>query len=309
MVEPIAAKKLSDKLLAVKGVMRKYFKKRAIYDSYIEAGEEAEEPLRPDLEALAKEHGLSYNKIGPHDSITLDPEPINRSVEVGNSLQNRGPAFSVMMYGFQTRQGAIPPQPLYNPLSTVDMEGQKSYVSWKIQEKKSYIPELDECREEVIQAVRMNEARKLARAAADEIVAKVAAGESLEDLIDEDRQSSFKKSLGPFTWMNSFGFGRATIGNVPELDNVSDEFMSAVFATGVDEVCVAANGPESIVYVVQPTAYQPTTDELQERFKQPMGRNMAMFLSTEDAGAVYQGFYESMDKRTGFNYQSPEDEQ
>ena len=52
---------------------------------------------------------------------------------------------------------------------------------------------------------------------------------------------NFKEDLGPFTWMNSFGFAGATIGNVPELDSVGNDFMKAVFESEPGKLQVATN--------------------------------------------------------------------
>ncbi|NND99598.1 MAG: hypothetical protein HKN47_19960, partial [Pirellulaceae bacterium] len=309
MVSIEAGRKLDEALTKVTSSMRLYFNKNAIYESDKSIGKESEPPVKPDLKALAKEHGLEYAKIGPHDLLSIRDEPISNSVEMGFSLQERGPPFTVMMYGLPYQGQQVPEQQLFSPLGTVDVQSRRSYVSWKTAEKAAYTPELTECREEVVKAIRTEEARDLARAAADDLVAKAQKdGKTLEDVVPEDKKSNLKKGLGPFSWMQSFGFGGAFLGNVPELDSVGEEFMGKVFSTELGELGVAANLPERVIYIVKPTDFQPSMDELKERFKQPMSRQMAMLLGTEDAGSIYQGFYEAMDERTGFNYVTPEEE-
>ena len=130
----------------------------------------------------------------------------------------------------------------------------------------------------------------------------------LASLIPEDKKVDLKEGLGPFSWMNSYGFGGAFLGNVPELDSVGEEFMSETFRTKEGEYAVAANLPERVVYVLQPTGFQPSTEELRRRFKQPRERMMALLLGTEDVQSVMRGFYESIDERTGFNFVVPEQE-
>ena len=305
MVSMQAANKLDAAIGKVRAAMKLYFNKNAIHESNVTAGFESKEPTRPDLKKMAEELGLTYEKIGPHNIVSLKDEPIADSVEMGKSLSQRGPPFTAMMYGVSNQQVQIPKQQLYFPLGTVDVRARKSYVSWKIDEAEAYSPDLDECKEEVIQAIRMSEARDLARSAADEMLEKIEQGEKLEDLIPEGKEFNFKKGLGPFSWMNSFGFGGAFLGNVPELDSVGEEFMGKVFSTEVGKAGAAANLPERVMYIVKPTEFQPSMEELQNQFKVPMNRQFALLLGTEDAGSIYQGFYEAMDERTGFNFDDP----
>ena len=160
---------------------------------------------------------------------------------------------------------------------------------------------MEEARDEVISAIRTEEARELARVEAVRLADEANEGKDLASLIPEGKKSNLKESLGPFSWMNSFGFGGAFLGNVPELDSVGEEFMAEVFRTKEFQYGVAANLPERVVYVVQPTGFQPSIEELRRRFKEPRERMMALLLGTEDVQSVMRGFYESVDERTGFN--------
>ena len=59
--------------------------------------------------------------------------------------------------------------------SRIDPAG-KIYVSWKIDETEAYTPTLAEARDEVIKAIQIKEARKLAREAAEAEKAQIALG-------------------------------------------------------------------------------------------------------------------------------------
>ena len=298
MVREKASTRSREAVAKVMDAMRRYSTQRMI-------SEGDEMPAQPDLKKLADELGLKYAKIGPHDIVSLKDEPIAQSVEMRSAMTRNAPPFTAMMYGVESQ--GIPKKELFSPLGTVDFSN-RTYVSWKTEEKEAYTPELEECRDEVIKSIRMNEARDLARAAADKLVERVAAGESLDEVIPEEKKFNYKKDLGPFSWMNSFGFQGATLGNVPQLDSVGEEFMGKVFSTKPGELGVAANLPERAVYIVKPKEFQPSVDELREQFKQPMARMMTMTLGSEDAGSIYQGFYEEMDERTGFNFESEDDQ-
>ena len=180
------------------------------------------------------------------------------------------------------------------------------YVSWKVDEKEGYVPDLDEVRGEVIEAIRVQQARKLARVAAERIAEKVNAGEPLADVIPEDKKANLKEGLGPFSWMNSFGFQGAFMGNVPELDSVGNDFMKYGIHHRNRQAGVAANIPQRVIYVVKPTDLQPQIDDLEQIFKQPQERMMALPLGSNEVRAIMQGFYEAVDERTGFSFDEDE---
>jgi hypothetical protein len=153
----------------------------------------------------------------------------------------------------------------------------------------------------VVLAVRKKEARKLAQEAAEQLakLANEASDKSLVDLIPADKRENLQENLGPFSWMDSFGFQGATIGNVPELDSVGPTFMEAAFNSPVGQYSAALNQPGRVVYVVKPTKFEPSLDELRRQFKEPTNRMMAMMVGN-DAGEIINSFYESVDEKTGF---------
>ncbi|TWU47757.1 hypothetical protein [Rubripirellula reticaptiva] len=307
LAAPKARERMDKAVTAATSAMRTYFSRQGIYQSYLASGKEAEPPVRPDLAKLAGELGLKLESIGPHDELTISDEPISNSFEVGTQFGRRGPSFAVMMFGFDNGQTQLAKQPLFSPVRTADDQSGKIYVTWKVEETEAYTPSLDEVRDEVVMAIRMEEARKLAKAAAAELAKKAEAGAPLADLVPDDKKDNFRQDLGPFTWMDSFGFQGATIGNVPELDSVGDKFMSAVFTTDEGKVATAVNQPERVVYVVEPTKFEPSTDELRAQFKQPVNRMMARMVAS-DITDIRRGYYESMDKEMGFEEIKPEDE-
>jgi hypothetical protein len=97
------------------------------------------------------------------------------------------------------------------------------------------------------------------------------------------------------------GFGNVSIGNVPELDSVGQEFMKAVFNADQNETVVAPNDPERVYYVINRTALQPSTVDLRAIFMQQSERFMAMFMSDGTAAKVQEGFFEDIDAKTDFD--------
>ena len=285
-----ASDKLEAALNEVEKVMRTYFNARAI------AGPDAEKlPQRPNLRRLADELGLTFVETGLISAVELQTNPIASSFGFGVGMQ-RGNSFLQTMF--------IEQPPMFSPLRTFDDQATVSFVSWRTDERQAAIPTLEEARSEVIIAIRTAEARKLARAEADKLAKEFnAADKPIDELIPEDRASQLFKSLGPFSWMNSFGFGmQAFMGEIPELDRADEAFMRRVFTSPRDTWGIAPNAPETVFYVVRPVEFSPSTEELHQRFSQLIQRFQASSLAVEEVIRVRDGYYEALDKRTGFEW-------
>ncbi|TWU60138.1 hypothetical protein Poly51_04120 [Rubripirellula tenax] len=304
---PLARDRMDKAVTAANTAMRTYFSRQGIYKSNLVSGKKVDPPAKPDLAKLAQEYGLTLEVIGPHSEATIGDEPIANSFEVGTQFGRRGPSFGIMMFGFDNGQTQLAKQPLFSPVRTADDQAGKMYVTWKTEETEAYTPSLDEVRDEVVLAIRTQEARKLATEAAAELVKQADAGKSLAELVPDEKKANFYEGLGPFTWMESFGFQGATIGNVPELDSVGEKFMSAVFTTDEGGYSAGANQPGRVIYIVQPSKFEPSTDELRRQFKQPVNRMMARMVAS-DLGEIRRGYYEQLDKTAGFEEIKPTDE-
>ncbi|MEM9366935.1 MAG: hypothetical protein AAGD07_13155, partial [Planctomycetota bacterium] len=251
---------------------------------------------------LAEKLGLSYGKVEDVNRVSVgDTEP-GDSFGLGSSFNQRGAPYYALMFGAMTQQGMMAGKTEYAPLRTVDIEDATTYISWKTKEAEAYTPELDEVRDEVIMAIRTGEARELARAKAEEIAAAVnSADKLLADVVPADKVDNLFSQLGPFSWLQQVGFMQTVPGNVPQLDSVGEDFMRSVFTTEVGQANVGPNNPQSVYYVVVPRELQPETTSLQEQFSQPQQRFMATLLGQQDVNQVARGFFESVDKRTGYS--------
>ena len=336
LATPKAQARLDAAMAAIFNEMQSYFNNKSIMSGMSPESAEKMEIKEPNLDALAKRYGLTYEEIGPHDALDIREEPISNSQVAGAGFMQQSPSFVQLMYTL-ARSGE-PEKPLYSPLRTsapdlANFALSKQYVSWKIEDKEAYIPTLDEVRDEVVSAWRMTKARELATEAATKIADAVnaSAEATLADSVPEDKKKDFlNESLPAFQWMDPSFSPRmmqilsqlggqippgispdsATIGNVPDLDNVGEDFMKAVFTTPVNQAKTAVNRNGTVVYVVQPTEFMPSADILHEQFKQPQIRNaqVVQMLSGGDNAAVLNGFFESVDKDAGYTNYLLEDE-
>lgn len=313
MVRSAAQIRMSDAIQKVNDKMKRFFGQNAMYENSISIqGDTGKKPpTRPNLEELAAEYGLTYEVIGPYSAIAISErsnegqfiEPIAGSVALGSMQSGQNTSFVQLAYGSSSAQSQEPSLPLFAPISTVDAQAitPKQYLAWKVEEKAAYTPELDEVRDEVIMAIRVQEARELATKAAEQIAKQAEGKENVElkDLVPEDKIEAFQEGLGPFTWMTAFGFSGASLGVVPGIEAAGSDFMEAIFTNASGTVSVAADQSGRTVYVIQSDSFQPGIDELREQFKQPTNRFMSMMLGN-GANQIVGGYFEKMDKQNDF---------
>ncbi|MEM6468793.1 MAG: hypothetical protein AAF802_04435 [Planctomycetota bacterium] len=293
MVAQDAGTAATEAISKAEGIMKSYFTQRALS----EGSETAETPERPDLEALAEELGLEYRKIGPHTPVSIQDEPIASSVDPNSvNTQQRIP-FAALMYGVPNQFAA---QVEFRPIKTIDIMSESLFVSWKTDFEEEYTPKLDDVRDEVIEAIRKAEAIGLATKAAEDLAEQANNGKSLEELVPEDRKDQLFEDLGPFKWKMVQGFGNTMVGNVPELDNVGERFMKAVFEGKEGSFVVAPSESGRVVYVVKVDSLLPKKADLQAIFSQRSERFLSTFMSDGTATKVQSGFFKRVDDETGF---------
>ncbi|MEO9593659.1 hypothetical protein [Rhodopirellula bahusiensis] len=310
MVSESARNQFDQTITKMYGLMRDYFSEMAVHEGNVAVGvsDESDAPERPDLKAIAEENGLGYNTTGLVNRISISEDPIGESYGLGQSLQRRGAPYYAMMFGAAMQDGSsIPSQPEFSPQRSVDLENAKTYISWKTEDIEAYTPELDEVRDEVIMAIRTQEARSLAKKAAEGIAELVGQGKELTEVVPEGKEANIHTGLGPFSWLNMVGMMQTSLGNVPELNSVGNDFMQSVFTTEVGDVKVTPNAPQSVYYVVQPTEFQPEIEQLREQFSQPQQRFMAQLMGDDGATNIVRGFFETVNERTGFEIKLGED--
>jgi hypothetical protein len=313
MVRDAAQKRMADALTRVESQMQDYFRQHTKYETTVKIkGDEGREPpAKPSLEQLAEELGLIHEVIGPYSVSTITEttasgefiEPIAGSVSMDSIQMGQSANFVQLAYSPASAESQEPSLGLFTPISTLSPNPgtMRQYLTWKIEQVAAYTPTLEEVKDEVVMAIRLKEARKLAVQAAEAIVSQGKDKESVElkDLIPEDKRDSLKEGLGPFTWMTSLGMSGASIGTVPEIEAAGADFMKVVFTNEAGTISVATDQPGDVVYIIQADSFQPGEEELHEQFKQPMNRFMSMMLGN-NAGEIVGGYFEKMDEKTKF---------
>jgi len=272
----IAREKLQDQLNKVQTLLVTYRRKEWVhYDADAKMNPGAKMPAPPSFAALANEYTMSAGITG---LISLNDLRYNPSLrDFGDSvvIQKR---MSVVQIAF----GATT---LYLPDVSEGFVTRNFYVFWKTDDQPDHIPKWEDngIQAEVRQTWKLSEARKLAMKRANALKAEAAAkpGKSLTEL---GSSVTVLKPL-PFSfWMNKYG--QLQLGEVLGFDKSDDKgfkqkafsldklsepyslvspFMQTVFSLTPNQVGVAANVPQTEIYVVRVVEFTPF-DELWPNF-------------------------------------------
>lgn len=223
------------------------------------------EPRRPDVEAIAKVQGLesgTTRMVSARDASEI--AGIGRSFEFtpdpGSRFGVRQQSWLEMMFG----RGSL----LLRPATSRDIDGNR-YLSWKIEDRPEFTPTFEEAKANVEKAWRIVEARELARTKATEIARKAEAEKATLEAAVAGRTDVKATQVGPFTFLTQGSApldAPAVLSSPKGLDLPGEAFMKAVFALEPGGTAVVFNEPETVCYCVRLVSYEPTADELRQRF-------------------------------------------
>lgn len=147
------------------------------------------------------------------------------------------------------------------------------YLLWKEADQAPRSAERKEVEEQLVRAVKMQEAFKLAKAQAEELAAKARerADKSLLTSLGPVDKAAAVVEPQPFSWLSSGfvpgGMGmRAQPTEIPEVPYPGDEFMQTVLDLQPGEIGVAADQPHKRVYVIRLISQTPQEDILRQMF-------------------------------------------
>ncbi len=277
----IISERMRQSLDELEEVMRDYQTDWANYLSELEDAKKQKrpapkEPIRPDLEKLAREKNLDFVVIKDADIWVV------AKLDIGKSFDMQGTPFARSVFDLRE----------FITARTFDAD-QNQYLCWLIAKTDERVPELDEpgIREHVIRAWRMAEARKIAESEIAAIVERVNKEQkSLSEFQATHPELNLPEVVQtePFSWLT---FGEMDLARLatpqPRLSSIkvrtkdpasglivekdaveglSNDFMAAVFSLNVGETGKAWNRPQSMIYLVRVIEYQPPIEQLREMF-------------------------------------------
>ncbi len=219
-----------------------------------------------DLSGLAEEKGLFLEETVPLTASELS------KTAVGKAIDSQTATMPVVQMAFQTLKP-------YQPALAVDIDGYR-YLVLKVEDIAPQTPPFEEAREEVAEAWKMAEAKRLALEKGQEIAKKAEEeGSSLMAAVDQEK---YEVVVTDFFSRFSFGSTAAEmrrgprLSEVPPLEHIGDEFLKRVFTLEDNEVVALPNFDGSDVYVVRVDQKERTEDELHQAFLAEVNSSQAM---------------------------------
>jgi len=243
------------------------------------------EPQPPDFAALAKAKGLRFEQTGLLSAQELyDTTEFGKSVVFTFSPDSRSFQSSVLQQAFDPRIQKFKPYESYHIDPEID------FLWWRVDYKEAYVPKFENAKNEVLNAFKMIEARKLALAQAQDYADQVKKQQAeLQEVFKFRPELHPSKDIGPFTWLsvpstalNPEMQAPPQLTKVPGLDKIGDDFMRTVFTMDVGSTGKAMNAPQTIVYVIQLKSLAPGEDQFRREFLQRAASRM------DDSGRVEQ---------------------
>ncbi|HTU27446.1 MAG TPA: hypothetical protein VMF30_18695, partial [Pirellulales bacterium] len=282
--------------------IREYGRARSSYEAHKGEDKDLTPPEELDVPAL-----VSGEPLEPHETSLISADEAVANTDLGKSFteplpgRNGWQSVPFVEIGFPDR--------LYNPEPTEDNDG-NVYLSWKVQETPEGVPDFDEVRKEVIRALKLVEARKLALAEAEKLAKETRKAEKPLIELFAGREGIEVVDTGAFTWMTIGNVPFDPTANQPHLSPVhgveapGKEFMDAVFDSSPDQVRVAMNEPKTIAYVIRVKGFEPPRDELQHEFLLDDFRKYAP-LAMEGQQDGYLGWIRWLEQQAGVTWLQP----
>ncbi len=211
---------------------------------------------RPELEALLKQVplNLTYERTPLLDrDLASNYGQISNATRGGGPLE-RGSTFTELVY--DSKRG------LFEDIELSDASGRR-YVVWKAAEQEARVPTLEETRDQVVRAWRLERARSLARQAAESFAGKVkSANGNLDEVARGENRLVISTTPVPRLLAggflgNSFQPEPARPSEIPELPDANETLRDSLFSLEPNQVKVEPNQANSIYYVMTLNDRQP----------------------------------------------------
>ena len=175
---------------------------------------------------------------------------------------------------------------LFEPqmLESTNFQIRSIYSYWFIEKQESRIPTLSECRDQVIEYWKQQEAQKLAMAEAKSIAEKInsATDKHLKDLYPDTALET-----GAFTWFNTQFQG---ISQPLGVQNAGDDFMQVAFGLKEGEAGTASNITRDRIYVIENLT---GTRPIEEVGREYLEKQFGPFRGSTPTIRTAAGFYKS----------------
>ena len=237
-----------------------------------------------DLPAVAKKVNLVGAQTELADALEIEQYELGKT----STLSFAGGSIATYTFGqIGYRTNLL----LYQP-ERIRGEGEIEFLYWKIDEVAEFEPPLDKVRDKVVDAWKRREALKLAQKDATKKADEARDKKSLQDVFGD------KVIITPaFSWLSRgmSGFGALQPSEVEGVEFPGPAFMEKAFGLKGDDVGIAENNPQSIVYVMRVAEQLPKESELRKQFLDS-GVFETRGLARQDSVQTAQGWYQDLIK-------------
>lgn len=253
-------------------------------------------PQRPDLKEWAAKYGVTANATGLIATWEVGDLDIARSRVDGQR------PFAEVAFG---------PLNLYQRMRSKDVEGNASFLFWKVEDDPERDVELDEpgVRQQVAEAWKLRSARPLARQEAERLADEAhKAKQSLKQVFASRGMKVVEPE--PFTWL-TFGFlppplntMEARLSTASGIEVPGEEFMATVFSLEPGQVGTAMNHPQTVAYVVRLVEFLPPADVLWNDFIKS-GVEFSRLVARREIQESQLAWLEEIKAQAGFEWLEP----
>jgi hypothetical protein len=300
LARPLARERMDVAINAVRSRMGAYYRKYVAW-SWSPEDDRQPQPTPLDLQALAAEHNLTAGKIPLVDILQLqesDPVTGEPRYEISRAFDTSFTPFPQLIFGGKDL-------PTYKESTIRGAVLDTEFVFWETDEVAERAPTLDECRAEVVRAIKMRKALQLAMAAARKEAEQArSTGLALGAAFRDDPNRKVIETA-PFSWMTAANVPGLppTVSRVPGIQYPGPEFMQEVFRLKVGEMGVTTDRPQQTVYIVAVKSENTDQEKLRTAFLRTGIGNEVRQLSQLENQELLTQWYENFEKQLGIKWE------
>jgi hypothetical protein len=296
IASPRAQAKMNKILDDVKRELDKYHAERTIWEIELETDSEVEEPPLPNVSAFADGDRVVVGDIPLIDSLQAEDYELGRAFDLDLRL---GVQRKFAQTAFSDKTSP------FNPQVIPDFDIATSrFVYWMTDAKEEYVPDLDQVRSEVVQAIKRQRAVGLALKDAKTLAEKAGQQDAPLAASLPGRENAEFIDTGEISWVTPPMTEGATpqISVIPGVEDASPELRESLFRLAQGEVGYATNMPKTKVYIFRVEEVNPPTEQRREQFLRNGVDAPVLFLARRDSFVGLSQWYRNLSEQRGVQW-------
>ncbi|TVS16145.1 MAG: hypothetical protein EA424_14785 [Planctomycetaceae bacterium] len=301
IARPLAQDAMDEAMKSARREVEAYFRASIRARALRDAGRDVPQPAPLDLEALAQKFQLIPGETRLVDQFEIEDYELGKAYRFSFA---HGQVQTIPFAQIAYVEGV----PLFRPDQIRSFEVDVEFLYWKAEEEQSFVPTLDQAKEDVVTAWKRNEALQLAKAEAERLAQAARPDQSLRETVGEKLADRVFET-GPFSWMTRgatpTGMGSPTLSQVPGVEGAGPEFMRSVFRLQPGQTGVAVNEPLNVVFVVRLLDQMPDEDTRRQAFLRSGVTFDTMYMAYSERERLVQDWYEDLQRHYNVQWNRP----